>query len=402
MQQRGRGSALQVGGSEAGFDPELFSAPESARDPQSFYRVVRAAGAAVPAPYGGIEVVRRAEVEDVLHRPEVFSSAMEAVDLGQTVPLIPLQVDPPEHVKYRKLLDPIFAPKRMSVIEPDVARMVNDLVDGFIGEGACELTTALAEPLPSSVFLRLIGLPVSELPMFLRMKDGILRPQGADMDEAMASQRAAAAEVEAFFAQELADRRVNPRDDLISMFASAEVGGDRLTDEEILGICFLFLIAGLDTVTDSLECMFANLAQHPDRRRQIAADPSIIPSAVEELLRWETPVTTVARIAACDTEVGGCPVRKGEHVGVSIGSANTDEEAMPDAYVVDLTRHSKHLAFGGGVHRCLGSHLARLELRTTLREWHARIPDYELAPGTELTYGFGLRQIESLPLVWPA
>ncbi len=389
-------------GSEAGFDPQLFSAPESARDPQSFYRVVRAAGAAVPAPYGGIEVVRRAEVEDVLHRPEVFSSAMEAVDLGQTVPLIPLQVDPPEHVKYRKLLDPIFAPKRMNVIEPDVARMVNDLVDGFIDEGACELTTALAEPLPSSVFLRLIGLPVSELPMFLRMKDGILRPQGADMDEVVASQRAAAAEVEAFFAQELADRRVNPRDDLISMFASAEVGGDRLTDDEILGICFLFLIAGLDTVTDSLECMFANLAQHPDRRRQIASDPSIIPSAVEELLRWETPVTTVARIAACDTEVGGCPVRKGEHVGVSIGSANTDEEAMPDAYEVDLTRHSKHLAFGGGVHRCLGSHLARLELRTTLREWHARIPEYELAPGTELEYGFGLRQIESLPLVWPA
>jgi cytochrome P450 len=393
---------MQVDGTEAGFDPELFMDPESARDPQSFYRMVRAVGAAVPAPYGGIEVVRRAEVEYLLHRPEVFSSAMEAVDLGQTVPLIPLQVDPPEHVKYRKLLDPLFAPKRMNVIEPDIAKMVNDLVDEFIDQGACEFTTALAEPLPSSVFLRLIGLPVSELPTFLEMKNGILRPQGADMDEIVASQKATATEVEAFFAQELADRRANPKDDLLSMFATVEVAGDRLTDAEILGICFLFLIAGLDTVTDSLECMYAYLAQHPDRRRQIASDPSIIPSAVEELLRWETPVTTVARIAASDTEVGGCPVHKGEHVGVSIGSANTDEEAMPDAYEVDLTRNSKHLAFGGGVHRCLGSHLARLELRTTLREWHARIPDYELAPDTKLEYGFGLRQIESLPLVWSA
>lgn len=382
------------------FDPELFMDPQNAREPQAFYRRARAAGAALPAPYGGVEVVRRADVEHVLHHPEVFSSAMEAVDLGQSVPLIPLQVDPPEHVKYRKLLDPIFAPKRMNLIEPDVAAMVNDLMDGFVDDGACELTTALAEPLPSSVFLRLIGMPVSELPMFLAMKDGILRPQGADMDEVQANQRAASAEVEAFFAQELADRRASPKDDLMSMFSTAEVAGERLTDDEILGICYLFLIAGLDTVTDSLECFFANLAQHPERRRQIVDDPSIIPSAVEELLRWETPVTTVARIAAQDAEIGGCPVHRGEHVGVSIGSANTDEDALPDAYQVDLTRNSKHLAFGGGVHRCLGSHLARLELRTTLREWHARIPDYELAPGTELEYGVGLRQLESLPLVW--
>lgn len=387
---------------EERFDPEQFMDPATARDPQAFYRRVRSAGAAVPAPYGGVEVVRRAEVEYVLHHPEVFSSAMEAVDLGQSVPLIPLQVDPPEHVKYRKLLDPIFAPKRMNLIEPDIASLVNDLMDGFVDQGSCEFTTALAEPLPSSVFLRLIGLPVSELPMFLAMKDGILRPQGADMGEVQANQRASSAEVEAFFAQELADRRAHPKDDLLSMFTTAEVAGERLTDDEILGICFLFLIAGLDTVTDSLECFFANLAQHPERRRQIAGDPSVIPSAVEELLRWETPVTTVARVAAQDTEIGGCPVHRGEHVGVSIGSANTDEDALPDAYEVDLSRNSKHLAFGGGVHRCLGSHLARLELRTTLREWHARIPNYELAPGTELEYGVGLRQIESLPLVWSA
>ncbi len=384
------------------FDPESFLDPATGRHPQAFYRRAREIGPVVQNPFGFVELVGRQEVEFALQHPEIFSSGMEAVDLGQTVPLIPLQVDPPEHVKYRKLLDPIFAPKRMNLIEPDITAMVNELMDGFADEGSCDFAKALAEPLPSTVFLRLIGLPVSELPMFLAMKDGILRPAGADVDEVKANQSAAAAEVERFFAAELADRRAHPRDDLLSRFAEAEVAGDRLTDEEILGICFLFLIAGLDTVTDSLECFFAHLAQHPEHRRLIAEDPSVIPSAVEELLRWETPVTTVARVAAQDVEIGGCPVHKGDHVGVSIGSANTDETVMPDAYDVDLRRNTKHFAFGAGVHRCLGSHLARTELRTTLREWHARIPEYELAPGTELEFQFGLRQVDRLPLVWGA
>ena len=157
--------------------------------------------------------------------------------------------------------------------------------------------------------------------------------------------------------------------------------------DEILGICFLFILAGLDTVTDSLECFVARLAQHPDERRQIVDDPSIIPSAVEELLRWETPVTTVARVATPDVDLGGCPIKKGENIGVVIGAANTDEEALPGADQVDLTRNpNSHLAFGGGVHRCLGSHLARLELRVALREWHRRIPEYSIVPGTELIY----------------
>lgn len=385
---------------EEPFDPNLFLDPETGRNPQEFYRKARAVGAVVPGAFGGFEVMRRTEVEFALQHPEIFSSAMEAVDLGQSVPLIPLQVDPPEHAKYRKLLDPIFAPKRMNLIEPDIAKLVNEFMDGFIDDGSCEFTTALAEPLPSSVFLRLLGLPTSDLPLFLQMKNGILRPAGNDLEEIQASQRVNAAEVERFFAETLAERRKRPQSDLLSMFSTAEVGGERLTDDEILGICFLFLLAGLDTVTDTLECFFAYLARHPAQRRLIVEDPSIIPTAVEELLRWETPVTGVARVAKEDVELDGCPVHRGDHVGISIGSANTDERVLPDAYDVILTRNSKHLAFGAGVHRCLGSHLARLELRTTLREWHARIPDYEIAPGTELNFMYGLRQVDELPLIW--
>ena len=133
------------------------------------------------------------------------------------------------------------------------------------------------------------------------------------------------------------DRKANPRDDILSLFIDAEVDSQRLTDDEILGICFLFILAGLDTVTDSLECFVARLAQNPAERRQIVDDPAIIPSAVEELLRWETPVTTVARVATQDVELGGCPIRAGENVGIVIGSANTDEEAVPGSDQVDLT-----------------------------------------------------------------
>ncbi len=386
------------------FEPGGFMDSDVSANPQPYYRRAQASGTVVAGTFGP-QVVRRSAVEYALQHPEEFSSAMEAVDLGQSVPLIPLQVDPPDHRKYRRLLDPIFAPRQMNALEPDIARMVNERIDGFIDRGRCEFADELAVPLPSSVFLRLVGLPLSQLDLFLSMKDGILRPSGSDLEEVQASQKVAARQIEEYFADVVRERQKSPgkQDDLLSLFLSAEVEGHRLTIDEIVGICFLFILAGLDTVTDSLECFFAYLAQHPEQRRRIVEDPSLIPSTVEELLRWESPVTTVSRTTTSDLELGGCPIAKGSTVGIIIGAANIDEEALPDAFTVDLERNpNKHLAFGGGIHRCLGSHLARLELRIALREWHLRIPDYSLAPGAELIYQPGLRQIEKLPLVFAA
>jgi cytochrome P450 len=182
---------------------------------------------------------------------------------------------------------------------------------------------------------------------------------------------------------------------------ASELDGTRLSDEEVTDICFLFMIAGLDTVTDSLDCFFAYLAQNPEEQDRFVNEPEIIPSAVEELLRWETPVPTIARVATTDTEVAGCPVRAGEVVMLLLGSANTDETAVEGADVVDLERNpNPHLAFGGGIHRCLGSHLARVELRVALREFHKRVPRYALAPDTVLEYTPGLRSLHHLPLVF--
>ena len=222
------------------------------------------------------------------------------------------------------------------------------------------------------------------------MKDGIIRPQDvvgkplAD-PEVKAYQKSIANSIYDYFDDMLNERRRAPKDDLLSQFLETEVEGDRLSHEAIVDICFLFFIAGLDTVSASLDCFFRYLAEEPDQRRRLVANPDMVPRAVEELLRWETPVIAVPRIAAQDTELSGCPISKGEHVMVLIGSANTDEADLADSDEVQLDREvNRHLAFGGGIHRCLGSHLARLELRVAMREWHARIPDYRITPGTDL------------------
>ncbi|HXQ63187.1 MAG TPA: cytochrome P450 [Acidimicrobiales bacterium] len=347
-------------------------------------------------------LTHREDVEAALRRPAVYTSAPEAVQLGNIRPLIPLSVDPPKHVKYRRILDPLFAPKHMAALDGEVAELVNQTMDNFASKGTCDFHEEFAVPLPCTVFLRLMGLPLEDLDMFLEMKDGIIRPSGDTMEAQSPTRKKTAENIYAYFEKTLAQRRRAPTEDLLARIMRSEVDGVRLTDEEILDICFLFIIAGLDTVTDSLDCIFGHLSQNPEHLRQVAADESVIPSAIEELLRWESPVPAVPRVLGEDVEVDGCPMRAGEHVMLLIGAANTDPAAHPGVDSVDLLRNpNPHLAFGGGVHRCLGSHLARVELRVALREWHKRIPMYELVPGTVLEYTEGLRSLHHLPLQFP-
>lgn len=391
--------------SETAANPFGGLAPEMAARPQPLYRMLRDGGPALAVDGVGVVLSRRADVDEALRRPEVFSSDMDAVDLKNVRPLIPLQLDPPEHRKYRRILDPLFSPRQVALLEEPATALVNRLLDGFEGRDRIDFGREFSVPFPSQVFLTLLGLPLDDLPLILRLKDGIIRPQSATggafgNPEAEAHQAASAAGIYAYFDRVLDERAAGGGDDVFSHLLDAEVDGRRLSREDILDIGFLFLLAGFDTVTASLDCMFAHLAQHADRRRQIVDDPELVPAAVEELLRWESPVMAVVRVALTDTEIGGCPVRLDDQVVVLLGSANTDEAGLPDADVVRFDRpENRHLAFGGGVHRCLGSHLARLELRVALREWHRRIPDYSLVPGHTLEYTPGVRSIEDFPLV---
>jgi cytochrome P450 len=367
--------------------------------PQPVYAAMRAQAPVIRLDDRSVLVTRHEQVMDALRDAERFSSDMDAVRLGNVRPLIPLQIDPPDHVKFRKLLDPLFAPREVAKLEPEVRRLTTDLIDAFVTDGRVELNDAFAVPLPCTVFLALLGLPSDDLPTFLRIKDDIIRPPGMAGPEADRIRRRTAEEIYAYFAPVISARRHGPRDDLVSRFVVAEVDGHRLSDDDIVDICFLFLIAGLDTVTATLTCSVAYLAQHPEQRERLVAAPSLIPAAVEELLRWETPVPGVARVCTRDTELAGEPISAGTRVTVLIGSANTDGDEFSDADHVDFAREgNRHLAFGGGIHRCLGSHLARLELRVALEELHRRIPDYELEPGTELVYAEGLRSVDHLPL----
>lgn len=389
---------------------ELMLDPRVSANPQPVYRrlrqecpVARHEGGLLGGG-GTLMLYRHADVEYALRHPEQFSSdfGTGAMGLGNDRPMIPLQIDPPHHKKYRVLLDPLFAPQKMAALEDDVTKLVNDLIDGFIGRGECELNNDFAVPLPSTVFLRLLGLPLEDLDLFLRLKDGIIRGGGeTDFEKQGEVRTAAGREFYDYFNAVLDDREKHRRDDMVSQFLDAEIDGQRLTREEILDIGFLFIIAGLDTVTDSLTCFFHTLGNRPDLRQRLVDDPAVIPAAVEELLRWETPVPSVARVLTQDLEIGGCPGKAGDTVMVSIGSANTDEAEFDRADEIDFDRAvNRHSAFGGGIHRCLGSHLARRELRVALQEWHRRIPAYHIPDGAELRWAPLLRQVEHLPLVF--
>jgi cytochrome P450 len=382
-----------------------MAAGDIASNPQPVYEAMREAAPVLPVDDDMVLVCRRDEIEETFRRPDIFSSNMSAVDLQNVRPLIPLQIDPPDHKKYRKVLDPLFSPRQMAALEEPVTALANNLMDRFEDRDEIDFAAEFSIPFPSQVFLTLLGLPLEDLPTFLAMKDGIIRPEHVTGTEpksepAIAHRRATAQSIYDYFNQVLDDREAEPRDDLLTQFLHTEVDGHSLSREDILDISFLFLIAGLDTVTASLDCMFAYLAQHPEQRHRLVRRPEVIPRAVEELLRWETPVTGVTRIAMEDTALSGCPIRKGQHVSVMLGSANTDDSEFGDGHVVRFEREpNRHLAFGGGIHRCLGSHLARLELRIALREWHQRIPDYSIRPGYTLSYTTGIRSIDHFPMV---
>lgn len=380
-----------------------------ARDPRPYFEQLRDGGVArdeiqVPGRRPSVLVTRYEDVQATLRNAKVFSSRFgEGMGgLGNDRPMIPLQIDPPEHKKYRKLLDPFLEPRKMARLEGDVVALVNELIDRFEASGSCEFHRDFAMPLPCTVFLRLLGLPLEDLDLFLQIKEGIIRGNSEPTLEAQFAARQAAGKLCYEYFGEALERIQRDRvEGLLLDLLEAEIDGDRLTRDEIIDICYLFIIAGLDTVTDSLCCFFTFLSDHPEYRQEIVADPGLIPAAIEELLRWESPVSGVARIAAEDTEIAGCPVHQGENLFVLVGAANTDPDGIERAAEVDFHRESnRHFAFGSGIHRCLGSHLARLELRVALREWHRRIPDYHVPTGTELIWTPMLRSVLELPLVF--
>jgi cytochrome P450 len=382
------------------FDPAVAACPQPI-----YRRMLAGCPVARAALTGGPIIARYEDVTWALRHPEIFSSKMDLqLALGTERPMIPQQIDPPEQTKYRKILDPRFSRKRMLELAPAVRADANALIDKIIDTGECEFDRDFAIPLPCNAFLHLMGLPPEELENFLAMKDGIIRPhlRTTDLEEATQIRVDTGKRIYAFFEKLIDERRAKPQDDLMTYLVEVELKGEKLSSNEILDICFLFLLAGLDTVTATLGCNFAYLAANPEQRRRLVDDPNRIEGAVEELLRWETPVTALPRVLKQDVTVRGVELEQGTLVTLLLGASNTDDEEFGNADIVDFDRErNRHLAFGAGAHRCLGSHLARMELRVAMEEWHKRIPDYAIKPGETPTYSAGIREVQFLPLVWP-
>jgi hypothetical protein len=301
-------------------------------------------------------------------------------------------------------LQPFFSPRAIRPLEPELRRQVIELIEPIAERGECDFIADLSGKFPIQVFLALFGLPLGMRDQFVVWKDAILEmsdASSAGVPEASEDGMRKAGELFMYLAELVRERRGVAGEDVLSQLLGAE-GEDALTDNEAIGLCFLFILAGLDTVTDSLGFGMERLARNPGRRREIVDDPSIIPAAIEELVRLDPPAPFVPRVTTRETVLDGQALPKGTRVTSLLAVANRDEDGCPEPYEVNFQRgDNPHVSFGVGVHRCLGSHLARLEMRIVYEEWHRRIPDYRIADGStpRVTWPRGTIGLESLDLV---
>ena len=355
---------------------------------------------------GGVALFRYEDVVAATRNRSIVSYdplERQPIGLGSREPLIPLNVDGAEHARYRRLLDPPLSARKVAWLEASTAAYANELIDGFVDDGRVEFHDGFAVPFPTVTFLRLFGLPEEDLPTLLRLKDGIIRNGGRDNAERYRLSIAAGDELRRYIRTQLERRRPAPRrEDLLSRLMSLEDDGT-LAAEELVSIVHLFVVAGLDTVTSSLTCIIGWLARHPLQRQRLVDDPAIVPSAIEELLRHQSPVAIGGRrYALKDTDVNGIRIAAGDKVTLGWATANHDAAKFHRPDIVDFDRAvNPHLAFASGIHRCLGSHLARLELRVAVCEWNRRIPRYTVTPNeTPRWVREGVREALRLPLSW--
>lgn len=353
-------------------------APGFARDPWSIYDGLREARVVYSDTYGGFYVLSRYEdVWEAARDDDTFSSDREVVLPATGVGrLVPLNADPPDLQRYRSALFPYFTQRAAEAMEPEIRRFTTTTIDAFIEVGQCDLITDLAAPVPAMTTLELMGLPSEDWAILAEpLHDLISYPTD---DPRHGAARAGVWAIRERFAAEVAEREARPRDDMVTHLLGLGREGT-LTRDEVVDLLMMVTIGGFDTTMAAIGSALLYLEQHPDARRRLAAGPGLLPAAVDEFLRFEAPVQGFARTVTRDVEIGGCPIPAGATVFLLWGSANRDPEAFdrPDEMVLDR-RPNRHLTFGVGGHRCLGAHLARVEMRVVLTEALARLGDYTI------------------------
>lgn len=339
-------------------------------------------------------------VRDALQHPEIFSSSV-VTPLEEDPPYkwIPEMLDPPEHTKWRQLLAPHFTPRLMEQMEGRVRDRCVEIVEGFADKGSCDFLRDFAWRYPTTIFMEMMGLPLQSLEQFLSWEHDILHLT-ADEDPDRSRAFAAMVAVQEYFGELVAAKRVDPGEDLLTAALDWRIDGAPISDADMLSWCLLMFMAGLDTVSIQLSYAFWYLAQHEAARARLAVEPGLAASAVEEFLRYFAFVAP-ARKVTVDGDFHGCPLKRDDMVLLPLSAACRDGRAFTDPERVLLERTpNSHIAFGLGPHRCLGSHLARRELRVALEEWHRRIPDYHLTEGVDVVEHGGMYGIDVLHLSW--
>jgi len=328
-----------------------------------------------------------------------FSSAGYAEVIGVVFGHSILEMDPPEHHTYRSILQQAFTRKAMQRWEGElVAPVVNGMIDEFIDANRADLVRQLLFPFPVTVIAALLGLPAADLPQFHRLAVELIGV-GVDWDRALC----ASAAMHDYLAGIVADRRVNPADDMISVLACAEHAGQQLTDEDIYAFVRLLLPAGAETTYRSSSNLLFGLMSNPDQLEAVRADRSLLPQAIEEGIRWEPPLLIIMRTAARATEVCGVPIPAKAAVICNLGSANHDDTRWERAEEFDVFREClPHIGFASGPHTCLGMHLARMETRVAIEAVLDRLPRLRFDPDEPAPYISGLtfRAPPALPLRW--
>jgi cytochrome P450 len=325
-----------------------------------------------------------------------FSSAGYAMTTGHMGRTI-LQMDPPEHQRHRALVAKAFRARVLDQwSDTIIGATISELIDAFAGDGRADLIPQLTFPFPVRVIARILGLPEADWPRFLRLSTELIAVM-RNWDRAVAASR----ELRGYFAEIIADRRRNTRDDLVSQLIEAEVDSRRLSDDEIYPLLLLLLPAGAETTYRSASNLLFGLLSDPSQLTAVRTNRSLVPQAIEEALRWETPLLTVVRTATEDVELGGVRIPSGGFMAVSLGAANRDPGRYAEPDVFDIFREGKqHISFGDGAHRCLGMHLARLEMRVLLNAVLDRLPGLRLDPAAEDPHIHGLifRSPPNLPV----
>jgi cytochrome P450 len=383
-----------------------------ANNPWPVYAGLRDHAPAIAAPFsrsrsGKVVILSRYEdVRKALSSPELFE-ANGANEIGQQRPCIPLDIDPPNHAKYRKLLDPLFSPRAVRALADETRSIAKELLAKVVADGTTDFHAAFTVPFPCRVFLKLVGFPVEDLDKFLTWKDALVHAEDVagsdDLTVLRELWKKTATEVYAYF-DLLLDRRIEePADDLATRLVQAQIEGAPLSRNEMLDILFLQMSAGMDTVTATLDCVLTRLARDAELQAAARSTPEKMRQIVEELLRIETPVSLVLRYATQDMVIHDVEIAKGDLVMLMLAAANNDDREFDDPLTLDVDReNTRHLAFGGGVHRCLGSHLARQELSIALEEIFAALGPFRVPEGQQVDFVPGIRTAHSLPLEWKA